>query len=54
MTYEEFENIYCSICGSQRCYGVNDVDFREGCEHYRYEFYDNEDNNEIQIARVMQ
>lgn len=34
MTEEEFVNIYCKFCGSQRCYGPG-CEAAEGCRHYR-------------------
>ena len=38
MTYEEFINKYCLLCGTQRCHGVYDEICREGCTDYRREF----------------
>lgn len=38
MTYEEFANKYCHLCGTQRCHGIYDEVCREGCVHYRREF----------------
>ena len=38
MTYEEFMNEYCLLCGTQRCASVYDEFYREGCKHYRREF----------------
>lgn len=35
MTLDEFEKRFCSLCGSQRCNGVDDEEHREGCEYYR-------------------
>lgn len=37
MTKEEFEKEYCDFCGTQRCGGVNDKEWREGC-HYCDEY----------------
>lgn len=34
MTLKEFEKEYCSMCGTQRCGGATDEDFREGCPFY--------------------
>lgn len=34
MTLEEFEKEYCQLCGTQRCGGVTDEEFRDGCSHY--------------------
>lgn len=31
---KEFEEKYCSMCGTQRCGGITDEEFREGCPHY--------------------
>lgn len=38
MTPEEFEKEYCSLCGSQRCGGITDIEFRDGCQHYTKEY----------------
>ena len=38
MTYEEFMNKYCVLCGTQRCTGIYDKICREGCTDYRREF----------------
>lgn len=38
MTLEEFQEKYCALCGTQRCFGVYDEEFREGCQHYREVF----------------
>ena len=38
MNYVEFMNTYCLLCGTQRCGGVYDEFYREGCKHYRREF----------------
>lgn len=35
MTKKEFEDTYCRMCGSQRCFGVDDEEMREGCLHYK-------------------
>lgn len=35
MTQKEFEQTYCMMCGSQRCGGASDKEFREGCIHYQ-------------------
>lgn len=37
MNLQEFSPKYCSMCGTQRCGGVYDEDFREGCSHYQCE-----------------
>ena len=37
MTYAEFMNTYCLLCGTQRCTGPYDEVCREGCKHYRRE-----------------
>lgn len=34
---EEFNKKHCALCGTQRCGGVYDEDFREGCSHYQHE-----------------
>lgn len=44
MTHEEFTEKYCNNCGTQRCAGINDEDFREGCLDYRREFYGEKEN----------
>lgn len=38
MTKTEFYERYCEVCGTQRCGGVEDTLFREGCSHYKKEF----------------
>ena len=38
MTLDEFQEKYCVLCGTQRCGGVYDEEFREGCEHYKEEY----------------
>lgn len=38
MTLSEFNNKYCSLCGSLICSGINDIEEREGCPHYRKVF----------------
>ena len=35
MTEKEFEEIYCRLCGTQRCGGVFDEEMREGCAYYQ-------------------
>lgn len=35
MTKEEFKKEYCNCCGTQRCGGVNDKEWRDGCSYYR-------------------
>ena len=35
MTKEEFEKEYCDWCCTQRCGGVNDKEWREGCIYLR-------------------
>ena len=37
MTESEFETNYCLLCGTQRCGGIHDKIFREGCSHYQKE-----------------
>lgn len=34
---QEFKKKHCDMCGTQRCGGVYDKIFREGCEYYRHE-----------------
>lgn len=41
MTLEEFEKKYCMMCGTQRCMGVHDEDYRNGCPYYREVFESN-------------
>ena len=38
MTLEEFRSKYCSICGTQRCSGVYDNIYRDGCKKLQSEF----------------
>lgn len=38
MTEKEFIEKYCLLCGTQRCGGINDIPFRDGCEYYRQEY----------------
>ena len=33
--YKVFRETYCFGCGSQRCMGPEDTDFRDGCLHYK-------------------
>lgn len=35
---EKFHDEHCRKCGSQRCLGVYDEDWREGCKLYKEEF----------------
>lgn len=37
LTKEEFERLYCDICGSLRCYGVDDTRGRALCRLYNKE-----------------
>ena len=37
MTKKEFYNKYCRMCGTQRCGGPDDENFRDGCPFYRKE-----------------
>lgn len=37
MTFEEFNEKYCMPCGTQRCGGIYDEVWREGCPRYREE-----------------
>ena len=37
MTLDEFQEKYCQMCGTQRCGGVYDEVFRDGCSHYQRE-----------------
>lgn len=39
ISYEEFERKYCSTCGTQRCEGVNDEEWRAGCLCYVQEYH---------------
>lgn len=34
---EEFRKRHCELCGTQRCGGVYDEVWREGCEYYQHE-----------------
>ena len=34
-TEEEIYEVFCKHCGSQRCDGVYDEEWREGCSHYK-------------------
>lgn len=36
-TLKEFYENHCKMCGTQRCSGVYDEDWREGCEYYVHE-----------------
>lgn len=36
MTLNKFQNEYCKGCGTQRCGGVYDIQFRDGCEYYQH------------------
>ena len=38
MTLPDFYDKYCTMCGTNRCGGVYDVVWREGCEHFKKEF----------------
>ena len=38
MTFEEFNEKYCGICGTRHCSGIYDVVWREGCKYYDKEF----------------
>ena len=33
--YKVFRETYCFGCGSQRCMGPEDTDYRDGCLHYK-------------------
>lgn len=37
LSNKEFSEKYCDMCGTQRCGGVEDEPFRDGCYHYRLE-----------------
>lgn len=37
VTLNEFSEKYCLRCGSQRCCGVTDEPFRDGCAYYQRE-----------------
>ena len=37
---QRFHYEHCEQCGSQRCLGVYDEDWREGCELFKEEFKD--------------
>lgn len=37
ITLDEFREKYCLRCGTQRCGGVTDEPFRDGCAHYQRE-----------------
>lgn len=37
---QRFQYEHCEKCGSQRCLGVYDEDWREGCELFKKEFKD--------------
>lgn len=54
LTHDELEAFYekhCRFCGTQRCHGVFDEEFREGCEHYQKATgtYDDSRDNVIYI-----
>lgn len=38
MSEDDFNNKYCAACGTQRCSGINDHIFREGCQFYQKEY----------------
>lgn len=38
MEQEKFEQKYCLMCGTQRCGGITDEEFRDGCPHYINEY----------------
>ena len=38
MTYIEFMNKYCLLCGNRCCTDIYDKINREGCDHYQREF----------------
>ena len=38
MSEDDFYNKYCAACGTQRCSGINDHIFREGCQFYHKEY----------------
>lgn len=45
-TEEEFFNVYCKYCGTQRCESIYDKDWREGCPHYKkFMNFKNKENN---------
>ena len=35
MTKEEFTKKYCFLCGTQRCCGIDDEEFRQGCKWFK-------------------
>ena len=35
MTKEEFNEKYCTVCGSQKCMGIFDEDWSEGCHTWK-------------------
>ena len=35
MTLDEFDIKFCAMCGSQRCGGIYDEAYREGCKFYK-------------------
>ena len=47
MTNKEFSEKYCLLCGSQRCAGIEDEPFRDGCEHYQREILHQKPMSEI-------
>ena len=51
MTKEDFVKKYCNLCGSQRCFGIEDKDFREGCKHYQ-EYFSEQENKQSKIYGV--
>lgn len=47
MTYDEFQQKYCAMCGTQLCGGVYDEELRGGCKHYREVYLGEEDDSPI-------
>jgi hypothetical protein len=43
ITENDFVREFCNKCGTQRCGGINDEDFREGCQHWQKYYGINKD-----------
>lgn len=46
----KFYHDNCEACGTQRCLGVYDKEWREGCPLYRKEFCENSENTQTTIT----
>ena len=53
MTLLDFKDKYCKMCASQRCGGIHDVVFREGCKDFQREILGIKIPSEVDYQNIL-